>query len=162
VDNQLGIIRLSRNIGFFAVGYEYMIQLIPVVIVAPLFLSGEITDWGEVTKAMAAFAMVIGAFSLVVKEFAKISLFRAVTERLGGACEAIADGRGGGSDGGGGNGGGPDGGKPPVIEIVEGGDRLAYDRVTLLTPRDGRVLIRDLSLEVPQGKHLLIVGPDGV
>jgi putative ATP-binding cassette transporter len=38
---------------------------------------------------------------------------------------------------------------------------VAFENVTLATPDDGRLLIANLSVEVPRGKRLLIVGPDG-
>jgi ABC-type uncharacterized transport system fused permease/ATPase subunit len=38
---------------------------------------------------------------------------------------------------------------------------LGFERLTLWTPRDGRVLLRDLSLEVARCQRLLVVGPSG-
>jgi len=45
-----------------------------------------------------------------------------------------------------------------VVSEEEGG-RLAFDRVTLRSPQDGRVLVRALSLEVPAGGRAVIAGP---
>jgi vitamin B12/bleomycin/antimicrobial peptide transport system ATP-binding/permease protein len=146
VDNAKAIIGLSRNIGFFTTGFNYMIQLIPPLIVAPLYMRGEV-KFGAVTQALMAFSHVMGAFSLIVQEFQRISAFGAVTERLGAVWEAIDE-----------ESPAPD---KPGIDVIEEPARVAYERLTLVTPRDSRVLLRELSLEVPQGKRLLIMGPHG-
>jgi putative ATP-binding cassette transporter len=38
---------------------------------------------------------------------------------------------------------------------------VAFRGLTLVAPRDGRVLLKDLALEVPQGQRLLVTGPSG-
>src|SRR5262249_4014072 len=38
---------------------------------------------------------------------------------------------------------------------------VAFEDLTLLTPQDGRPLVRDLSVQVPLGKRLLVLGPKG-
>jgi putative ATP-binding cassette transporter len=40
VANTKRIIAVNRNLGFFTTGYNYLTQLIPVLIVAPLFIRG--------------------------------------------------------------------------------------------------------------------------
>src|SRR5262249_36994453 len=42
VTNVTRIIGVNRNLGFFTVGYSYLIQLIPALIVAPLFIRGAV------------------------------------------------------------------------------------------------------------------------
>ncbi|MGI4777868.1 MAG: ABC transporter ATP-binding protein/permease [Janthinobacterium lividum] len=44
---------------------------------------------------------------------------------------------------------------------AEVGDRLVLDEVTLYTPQFGRLLVKDLSLELAPGDGLLITGPSG-
>lgn len=154
VENMKGIIGLSRNIGFFTVGYDYLIQLIPLLIVAPMYIRGE-AEFGKVTQAAVAFAFVVNAFSLIVKEFQRISTFGAVVERLGRFSEVLDEAS-----------------APPaapsapgaaatLIRTVEDPSRLAFEGLTVMTPTDGRVLIRDLTVQLPRGKRLLIVGPSG-
>jgi putative ATP-binding cassette transporter len=48
------IIAVSRNLGFFTVGYNYLIQIIPLLIVAPLYIRGEV-EFGVVTQSAMAF-----------------------------------------------------------------------------------------------------------
>jgi putative ATP-binding cassette transporter len=47
-----------------------------------------------------------------------------------------------------------------MIEIVEADHRVAYDHLTISTPQDGRVLIQDLCVNIPQGQCLMILGPN--
>lgn len=88
IANMRRIITVNRNLGFFTTGYNYLIQLIPVLIVAPLYINGQV-KFGQVTQASMAFAHVMGAFSLIVLEFGRISSFAAVITRVGALCEAL-------------------------------------------------------------------------
>ncbi len=146
VANMKGIIGLSRNINFFTTGYDYLIQLVPLMIVAPLYIAGR-AEFGALAQSQIAFAAVMGAFSVIVKEFQRISTFGAVIERLGAFCEVLDDEA-------------PAGGKSP-IEIIEDDRRVAFEGLTLVTPRDGRLLVENLSVEVPRGRSLLVTGPSG-
>jgi putative ATP-binding cassette transporter len=40
IANLKRVIRVNRNLGFFTTGYSYLIQVIPALIVAPLFIRG--------------------------------------------------------------------------------------------------------------------------
>src|SRR5215472_890317 len=66
MENLRSIIGVTRNVAFFTVGYNYLIQLIPLLIVAPLHIRGEV-EFGVVTQSAMAFAQVLGAFSLIVR-----------------------------------------------------------------------------------------------
>jgi vitamin B12/bleomycin/antimicrobial peptide transport system ATP-binding/permease protein len=82
IHNSRSIIGVNRNVGFFTSGYNYLVQLLPILIVAPRYLRGEI-DFGVVTQSAMAFAQLLGAFSLIVAQFQSISTFAAVIRRLG-------------------------------------------------------------------------------
>src|SRR5579883_397419 len=81
------IIGVNRNLGFFTSWYGYMTQLIPVLITVPLYIRGEI-EFGQVLQAQVGFSFVLDAFSVLVKEFQKITTFAAVVERLGAFYDA--------------------------------------------------------------------------
>jgi vitamin B12/bleomycin/antimicrobial peptide transport system ATP-binding/permease protein len=145
LENFRSIIGVNRNLGFFTSWYSYMTQLIPVLITVPLYMRNEI-EFGQVAQAQVGFNFVLDAFSLIVKEFQRITTFAAVVERLGAFYEATED--------------------LPVsakssIEVVEDEMRVAFEGLTLATPDDGRLLLENLSLDVPRGRRLLISGPDG-
>ncbi|MGO8499544.1 SbmA/BacA-like family transporter, partial [Rhizobium ruizarguesonis] len=78
----------NRYVGFFTTGYNWLIQIIPALIIAPAYIRGNI-DFGVITQSGAAFAMLVGAFSLVITQFQSISKFAAVVARLSSLMEAI-------------------------------------------------------------------------
>lgn len=82
VGNFRRIIAINRNLNFFTSGYNYLIQLIPVLIVAPMFIRREI-EFGVIGQSAMAFATLLGAFSLVVTQFQAISAYASVIIRLG-------------------------------------------------------------------------------
>ena len=137
------IIAVNRNLGFFTVRTTTQIQLIPALVVAPLFIRGS-TGSGPFPSAMA-FAQLIGAFSLIVNQFPQLSSYAAVLARLnalGEAYEASTT-------------------QPPSdIALLEDDGRLAFERLTLYAPDEQRPLVRELSLEIPPGARLLIAVPE--
>ena len=82
VGNFRRIISINRNLNFFTSGYNYLIQLIPVLIVAPLFIQRKV-EFGVIGQATMAFATLLGAFSLVITQFQAISAYASVILRLG-------------------------------------------------------------------------------
>ena len=49
------LIRINRNLGFFTNGYNYFIQIIPALIIAPMFIAGT-KEFGVITQSTMAFA----------------------------------------------------------------------------------------------------------
>jgi putative ATP-binding cassette transporter len=82
VGNFRRVISINRNLNFFTSGYNYLIQLIPVLIVAPLFIRREV-EFGVIGQATMAFATLLGAFSLIITQFQAISAYASVVLRLG-------------------------------------------------------------------------------
>jgi putative ATP-binding cassette transporter len=138
------IILVNRNLGFFTTGYNYMIQIIPALVVAPLFITGE-AQFGVIAQSAIAFAHLLGAFSLIVTQFQSISAYTAVIARLAGLREAMGD---------------DETPRASNIEIRNDRDRVAFDALTLRSPRSGRDLVKALSVSVPRGKRLLIIAPN--
>ena len=81
ISNLRHIISINRNLSFFTTGYNYLIQLIPVLIVAPLFIRGEV-EFGVIGQSAMAFATLLGAFSLIITQFQAISSYASVIARL--------------------------------------------------------------------------------
>lgn len=146
VDNFRAIVSVNRNLGFFTIGYNYLIQVIPIFIVAPRYIRGEI-EFGVITQSQQAFTAILGAFSLIVTQFTQISSFVAVVNRLGSIWDALEE---------------PMTARASRLEIVYDDSRVAYEGVTLRSPKGDKVLIDHLDLEVPLGRRLLILGPDGI
>ncbi len=138
------IIVVNRNLGFFTTGYNYLIQVIPALIVAPLFIHGSV-EFGVITQSAMAFAQLLGAFSLIITQFQSISSFTAVIARLGSLADALEKAQ-----------------LSPVsdIQVSREGKSIIYEGLTLRSPRDGRIVIDKLSITVPTGTRVLITGPN--
>ena len=91
VQNFLDVIRVNRNLGFFITAFGYMPQIIPAMIVAPLYMRGDV-QFGAVTQAAMAFAQVQGAFSIFETQYQQLTTFAAVIGRLGALWEATEPG----------------------------------------------------------------------
>jgi putative ATP-binding cassette transporter len=145
-DNFRRIISVNRNLSFFTTGYNYLIQIIPTLIVAPLFIRGDV-EFGVVTQSAMAFAQLLGAFSLIVNQFQSISSFAAVIARLsalGGAVEK-----------------GPPSPRTKLAAVTADG-RIAYEGLTLFSPAYDHELLKNLTVDVPHGTRVLVVGPNEV
>lgn len=144
IGNFRRITAVNRNVGFFTTGYNWLIQIIPALIVAPAFIRGDV-EFGVITQSAAAFAMLVGAFSLIITQFQSISNFAAVVARLSSLLEAIEQSHAPAM--------------PPGIEIVDGEGRLAFEHLTLLSS-DGRTVLKNFSASVAVGTRVLITGPN--
>ncbi|MEQ1438514.1 SbmA/BacA-like family transporter [Fontimonas sp. SYSU GA230001] len=144
VANTRRIIAVNRNLGFFTNGYNYLIQIIPALIVAPLFMQGDV-PFGVITQSAMAFSTLMGAFSLAVTQFQSISAYAAVIGRLGRLTDAIAQ---------------PCPVPRSAIETVERDGSLVYEKLTLRRP-DGRLLLRELDLVVEPGRRVRVSGAHG-
>jgi putative ATP-binding cassette transporter len=142
VDNYRRITSVNRNLGFFTTGYNYLIQIVPALIVAPSYIRGEI-EFGVVTQSAMAFAQLVGAFSLIINQFQSISSFAAVIARVDAVTEAVER---------------TTIPESPAIEIALDRDHLAYEQLTLRAENGAAALVKDLSVSVPRGARLLVTG----
>ena len=88
VANFRKITSINRNVGFFTTGYNWMIQIIPALIIAPAFIEGKI-EFGVITQSAVAFTTLVAAFSLIVSQFQSLSSYAAVVARLSALAEAV-------------------------------------------------------------------------
>lgn len=138
------LIRINRNLGFFTNGYNYFIQIIPALIIAPMFIWGD-REFGVITQSTMAFATLLGAFSLIVTQFQSISAFTAVIARLHTLSDAIEN---------------VQRTSPCTIAIEESPDRVAYRDVTLRSADKTRLLVSNLNIEIARGSRWLVIGKD--
>jgi vitamin B12/bleomycin/antimicrobial peptide transport system ATP-binding/permease protein len=144
VRNYEYIIRILRNLKFVRGGYNYLDQLIPVLIVTPMYLTGQV-EFGVITQAAMAFSQIFNAFSLIAEKYQDLAQFAAVVGRVGALDEAITAS-------------GESHERP--LQVVEAEAPVAFQDVTLEEPTGDRVLVQRLCLEVPRGRHVLITGPN--
>jgi len=145
VDTATRIVAVNRNLGFFTTGYNYLIQIVPIVIVAPLFIRGEV-EFGVITQSSMAFAHLMGAFSLIITQFQSLSSYAAVLARLSDFDEAAEESAGR---------------RAQTIELREAEEQVAFERLTLRSPRDGRLLVHELSLSIVPGTNVVVRAGSG-
>jgi putative ATP-binding cassette transporter len=149
IENTFRIIGWNRTLGFFTQGYNYLAVIVPLLVVAPMYINGEI-EYGVVTQAEGAFAQVLMALSVVVAQFEGLSSYAASIKRLGGLWDELdeydlEDFR-----------------AEHAIEVSEGGRGLRVVDLTVKTPDGGKTLTRGLNLDLAPGASLLIMGESGV
>lgn len=150
VGNMFSLIGWNRNLAFFTTGYNYLALILPTVIVAPLFLKGQV-EFGDINKATGAFAVVLAAVSLIITQFERLSSFTAWVTRLGSLWDQLdeqdaEDDLDSESD---------------QIFISEEERTILLENLTVKTPNATRVLIRNLNVTLPPGGSLLIMGESG-
>jgi vitamin B12/bleomycin/antimicrobial peptide transport system ATP-binding/permease protein len=120
--------------------------LILQLILAPEYFDGKI-PFGDIARSTGACWTVLDVLSWFSYSFGGLISYAAVIKRLGTFSDFIES--------------------PNLLPyqaqtietIID--DRLALSHVCLQTPDYKRTLVQDLSLEVPKGKGLLLIGPSG-
>ncbi len=137
-------------LGLFTHAYDFFPYILPAIIIAPKVLSGEL-EVGKVTEAAGAFAVIFQSLNFIVEQFQSLTSFAASVDRLY-VFENYLD-------------------RPqltsdqsvinrPNISTVDQ-NRLALENITLQTPNYKRTLVKNLSVNVPKGEGLLIMGASG-
>ncbi|MEL7039437.1 MAG: ABC transporter ATP-binding protein/permease [Cyanobacteria bacterium J06592_8] len=137
----------QRNVDYFTTGYRYIVIILPSLIMAPIYFAGEIR-YGDITQAGFAFSQVLGAFSLIVSQIDALSAFAAGINRLSSFSEALSP-----------ENTTPQPGEPRIDLSIN--SSLALEHITLNTPNYQKILVQDLSLTLPPGQGLLIMGKSG-
>lgn len=143
------LIGWQRNLDFFTTGHNYFVRILPYLVVAPIYLAGEI-DFGAISQASVAFIQIFSAIAIVITQFERLTAFAAGINRIAAfdetlttltkAQDRVHD--------------------ETTIE-TEIDSRLALEGVTLQTPNQQQTLVEDLSVEVTPTENLAIVGESG-
>lgn len=134
------ITSVSRNLGFFTTGYNYLIQIIPALIVAPMFIRGDV-EFGVITQSAIAFTHLVAAFSIIITQFQSISTYAAVVARLGSLFDAFESA--------------PQA-RSFVTQLRKESGCLAYENLTLRAPGDDRPLVSKLNVSVQPRSRVLL------
>jgi len=140
------LIGWQRNLDYFTTGYGYLVIILPSLVVAPRYFSGEL-EFGDIAQAGFAFRQVLDSLSVVVDEIERLSAFAAGVSRLGALDESLTEDVT------------PTGAS--IIDTVED-NRLALEHLSLQTPNYQRTLVEDLSISIEPGAGLMIVGNSGL
>ncbi|PSO56858.1 MAG: ABC transporter ATP-binding protein [Cyanobacteria bacterium QH_1_48_107] len=148
-ENFKRLIFWELGLNFFTNSFEFITFLVPAVVIAPSVFSGEL-EVGKVTEAQGAFFRIFFSLNVIIDRFDQLTEFGAGVDRLATFSEYLES---------------PTAAEKkqdeaPTIEFGED-SRLALENLTLQTPNYQRTLVENLSVEVPAGEGLLIVGTSG-
>ncbi|MFM6134943.1 MAG: ABC transporter ATP-binding protein/permease, partial [Sphaerospermopsis kisseleviana] len=125
------------------------ISLFSMFTLTPLFIQDQI-NYGEISQATFCSFMFSNALGVLIAEFGNSGRFSSYVQRLAEFSDALASVS-----------------KKPenlgtfgTIKVLEE-PRLGFEDFTLKTPNYEQVIVEDLSLSVPPGEGLLIVGASG-
>lgn len=173
--NQRAINQAQRNLEFFTISYRYLVQILPVAVVAPKYFAGDIA-LGVISQSVGAFNHILSDLSIIVNQFERLSSFSAGIERLSTFYRAMRDvdqQRDSNS---------PlfstvhgnitklsenSGNQADMIKIIHPSGRMPHNEILvvknldLYTPDRNRILIRSLNFVLHEGENLLIVGNSG-
>jgi len=90
IENRKEIIGAQRNLEFFTTAYQYLVQVVPVSVVAPQYFAGKV-ELGVVSQSAGAFNHILNDLSVIVNQFEQLSTFSAGIDRLSQFMEAIKD-----------------------------------------------------------------------
>jgi putative ATP-binding cassette transporter len=136
------IIRTNLSVNSCATGYNWLIQIIPAFIIAPMFIDGKV-QFGVITQSAIAFGHLLGAFSLIVTQFQSISSYTAVLARLTSLIDAGQRARAA---------------ETRASKNPKDKAQVIYEGLTLHGFHNRRTLIRDLFLTIPRGTNVLVQG----
>ena len=150
VGNMRLIIIRNRNLGFFTNSYNYIALVLPVLVVAPMYMSGQV-EFGVVTQAAGAFAAVLAAFSLIITQFGGLSAYLAGVQRLGSLWDQLDehDAEDARID------------DEATKEPEENSQIVKLDKLTICTPGKEKTLVEELSFELHSNQSLIIMGASG-
>ncbi len=128
------------------IGISIAFTLMLQFILAPQYFNGQIS-FGDITRSIGACGTVLSVLSWFADSFDGLISYAATIKRLGTFSDFIES---------------PNlvSYKAQTIETVID-TRLALTHLCLQTPDYKRTLVQDISLEVPTGKGVLLMGPSG-
>ena len=138
------IVRLGLRLNFCYYFYNLTTMVLPALIIAPRVLSGEL-EVGQVVQATGAFAAILAALSVLVDNLENLSNFAAGVSRLDVFSRNLGRAQN------------PVGSKIQTRQD----EQLSFDKVTLQTPNYEQTLVKELTVAVPTGQALMIVGASG-
>jgi len=140
------LINWERFNNLFNRGYQSAIGVFSMFILTPMFIQNEI-DYGEISQASLCCFLFSNALGQLITEWGTSGKVSNYIERLAAFADALKVA-----------------GEEPKdlsrITTLED-NRLAFENFTLQTPDYQKVIVENLSVSLPLGESLLIIGPSG-
>ncbi len=150
VANMHLVIIRNRHLAFFTNSYNYLALILPVLVVAPMYMQGKV-EFGVVTQAAGAFGQVLTAVSLIITQFGQLSAYLAGVQRLGSLWDQLDE---------------HDAEETRISEEAgkapeENCHIVRLDKLSICTPGKAKMLVTDLSFELHPSQSLIIMGASG-
>ncbi len=147
VGRWLAMIRQRGRLTWITNGSGALVPVVPLLLAAPKYLSGEMS-LGGVVQVAAAFVAVQNAFNWLLDNFMRIAEWLAAARRVNELADALervdADARG------------------DRLGVSPSADGLLHLRDVTLIDRDGRTLAADIGFSLPPGALLHVSGELGL
>lgn len=142
------LINWSLRLNFFQYAQSLLTTVLPSVIIAPRVLSGEL-EVGRIVQAAGAFSAILGALTLLLDNLDSLSRFAAGVGRIDTFAHSLEL---------------PKARKDPARGkiVTKESEQLSFNEVTMQTPNYERTLVKALTVAVPPGEGLMIVGSSGL
>jgi putative ATP-binding cassette transporter len=141
-DNFWAIMRRTKGLNFFVIGFQQIGNYFPLVAALPLYLAHKVT-LGGYTQIASVFPQVQNAFSWFVNSYQDLVTWRATVARLHGFTQAVTAAR-----------------ALAGPALRDPAAALELHSLTLSLP-DGRTLLHNADLLLPPGEAVTITGPSG-
>ncbi len=142
VKNYFSLIKREKVLGFFTLGYAQTAVIFPMLIAAPMYFAKVITI-GSIMQISSAFGKVQDSLSTIISSFSTWASYKAVIDRLALFFDSMDSSN-----------------EIECLAPKKEGYRFKINSLNVKTP-SGKILWKDLSLELNAGQSLLIRGPSG-
>ncbi len=142
IKNYFKLMTKTKHLNFYVNGYAQLAVIVPLIMAAPRYFKNEI-QLGGLMQTVSAFGRVQDALSFFVESYDTLANLAAVIHRLSGFTEHMEEARNI---------------KSKVIRSES--PELKISNLNVSLP-DGRELLKNLSLTLPNSKYLLVTGLSG-
>ncbi len=146
ISNYFQIVAVRKNLIGFTASYGQLSPIIPYIVAAPFYFAGKIT-LGVMTQTARAFGSVNDALTFFVTYYVSLADFKAVLDRLI-SFDASIEGAQAQSD------------AKPSAPAAAAPEHIGLEDVTLRLP-NGRVIVKDVNLQLTPNESMLLTGPSG-
>ena len=149
--NYRQVLSWQLRLNTFQYAHSFLTIVLPVVIISGQVLSGEL-EVGRAIQATGAFTAILSARTVIVEHFEGLSRFSAGIDRLHAFADTLDRQADDAREE-------PNGAQGRILTVAD--PHLSVENLTVYTPHNEHLLLRDLSLSVPPGQGLMITGASG-